>query len=31
MIFDRATMALVRCFLLGGIAFEELELQGLFW
>jgi hypothetical protein len=31
MIFDRATTALVHCFLLGGVAFEEPGLYGLSW
>jgi hypothetical protein len=31
MIFDREAMARVHYFLLEGVAFEELELQVLFW
>jgi hypothetical protein len=31
MIYDRATMALVHCFLLEDIAIEEVGLLVLFW
>jgi hypothetical protein len=31
MIYDQATMVLVHCFLLGGIAFGEAELLVLSW
>jgi hypothetical protein len=31
MIYDRTTMMLVHCFLLGGVVIGEAELLGLSW